>query len=292
HKAIMQQKLSKAPGIDSSMTVEAIRKGGETMRSAILQILTHYGVPEKMIAAIKALYVDTESCVAVGGIVSNPFKVKTGVLQGDILAPFLFIIMVDYIFTNMKMQNSFETKANNYALKDLEFADNVLLFNNDVDLAREHLNELSETAAKVGLKINPTKTKFMTNLADGDLTHGPDIIECVDNFHYLGANLSSTEYDIKEHQKRRLAILAMMWKLWRSTDISVALKQRLYNATYKTVFIYGFEARTLSTKKVQTTQAKRKIMWIKFYDRVPNSTIYQMTNIIPLVDELQMQQLK
>ena len=29
--------------------------------------------------------------------ISDPFKITTGVLQGDVLAPFLFIIVIDYV---------------------------------------------------------------------------------------------------------------------------------------------------------------------------------------------------
>ena len=32
----------------------------------------------------------------VDGNISNPFEVSTGVLQGDVLVPFLFVILVDY----------------------------------------------------------------------------------------------------------------------------------------------------------------------------------------------------
>ena len=47
--------------------------------------------------AIKVLYSNSSSAVMVDGIVSEPFDVTTGVLQGDVLAPFLFIIFVDYL---------------------------------------------------------------------------------------------------------------------------------------------------------------------------------------------------
>ena len=47
--------------------------------------------------AIKVLYSNSSSAVMVDGIVSEPFDVTTGGLQGDVLAPFLFIIFVDYL---------------------------------------------------------------------------------------------------------------------------------------------------------------------------------------------------
>jgi hypothetical protein len=37
--------------------------------------------------------------VYIEGQLSEQFKVTTGVLQGDVLAPFLFIIVIDYVST-------------------------------------------------------------------------------------------------------------------------------------------------------------------------------------------------
>ena len=38
-----------------------------------------------------------KSAVMVSGGLSDPFDVTTGVLQGDVLAPFLFVVLVDYL---------------------------------------------------------------------------------------------------------------------------------------------------------------------------------------------------
>ena len=48
-----------------------------------------------VISAIQVFYNDSHSAVMVDGSISAPFQVTTGVLQGDVLAPFLFIILVD-----------------------------------------------------------------------------------------------------------------------------------------------------------------------------------------------------
>ena len=58
------------------------------------KILRNYGVPEKIVIIIKWLYDGSISAVHVDGIPSKVFLVTTGVLQGDIFAPFLFIIIV------------------------------------------------------------------------------------------------------------------------------------------------------------------------------------------------------
>ena len=59
-------------------------------------ILRHYGVPSKIVKAIR-LYDDSYSQVFISGQLSEKFQINTGVLQGDVLAPFLFVIVIDYI---------------------------------------------------------------------------------------------------------------------------------------------------------------------------------------------------
>lgn len=63
----------------------------------MFSVLRHYGIPETTVNAIQVLYSNSSSAVIVDGSISDPFDVTTGVLQGDILAPFLLIILVDYL---------------------------------------------------------------------------------------------------------------------------------------------------------------------------------------------------
>ncbi len=61
-------------------------------------VLRAIGVPEKMVAAIRTLYVDTTARVRMrSGGMSDEFEFLTGVLQGDVLAPYIFIIIIDFI---------------------------------------------------------------------------------------------------------------------------------------------------------------------------------------------------
>ena len=59
------------------------------------EILCHYGIPEKIVTAIMEMYKDTSSRVMVNRQFSKLFYITKGILQGDTLAPFLFIIVLD-----------------------------------------------------------------------------------------------------------------------------------------------------------------------------------------------------
>ena len=61
-------------------------------------VLRAYGVPTSLIQAIMALYEPgaTTARVRLEGCLSDPFDLNCGVLQGDTLAPYLFVIVLDY----------------------------------------------------------------------------------------------------------------------------------------------------------------------------------------------------
>lgn len=74
-------------------------------RGKLFKILPLYGVPDKLIEAVKKLYKGSKAVVFVNGKESEPFNITTGVLQGDVLAPFLFIIVIDYIMRRCERQH-------------------------------------------------------------------------------------------------------------------------------------------------------------------------------------------
>ena len=61
-----------------------------------MEILKAYEIPTKIVDAISILYKDTEAQVITPDGDTEFFEILAGVLQGDTLAPFLFIIALDY----------------------------------------------------------------------------------------------------------------------------------------------------------------------------------------------------
>ena len=61
-------------------------------RERLFEILRLYGVPAKLVDAARKLY----DRFVINGKQSESFDISTGVLQGDVLAPFLFILVMDY----------------------------------------------------------------------------------------------------------------------------------------------------------------------------------------------------
>jgi len=58
--------------------------------------MAHFGIPNKLIKLTKATMKNSVSYVKIGTIMTDGFKVGTGLKQGNALAPTLFNIALEY----------------------------------------------------------------------------------------------------------------------------------------------------------------------------------------------------
>ena len=63
----------------------------------MLLILNAYGIPEEFVTGISIMYEDTFTKVITPDGEMETFSILACVLQGDTLAPYLFVIVIDYI---------------------------------------------------------------------------------------------------------------------------------------------------------------------------------------------------
>ena len=100
------------------------------------QIQLAYGLPKETVAAITILYRNTKVKVRSSDEDIEYFDIVAGVLQGDLLAPYLFIIGLDYVLRtsiDKIRENGFELKkkrSRRYPEKtitDADYADNIAI---------------------------------------------------------------------------------------------------------------------------------------------------------------------
>ena len=274
-------------------------------------ILRHYGIPDKIVQAIRVLYENSTSSVFVDGKLSKEFSITTGVLQGDVLAPTLFIIVMDYIMrlaskdnegdfgliTHPRNGSRMPEKRINY----LAFADDLAGLEGTLDRSQKQLDKLSSTSNKAGLEISDTKTVRMelntTHRRQEQINLNGKEIDLVDDFKYLGSMMASSQNDIKYHKSLAWTAFWKLKNLWRSTTTSLHLKLRFFKAACLTILLYGGETWIL-TKQLAleldrfATNCYRIILNIKRIDHIPNSEIYAKTKQIPLSLTLKERQLR
>ena len=134
------------------------------------QILLAYGLPEETVAAITILYRNTKVKVRSLDGDTEYFDIVAGVLQGDTLVPYLFIICLDYVLRTLIdniRENGFvltKKRSRRYPTKtitDADYADDIALLANTPNQAETLLHSLERVAAGIGLHVNAYKTEFM-----------------------------------------------------------------------------------------------------------------------------------
>ena len=173
--------------------------------------------------------------------------IVVGVLQGDTLAPYLFIMSrlcarrsIDKI-----KENGFELtkkRSRRYPAKtiaDADYVNDIAILVNTPAQAETLLHSLERAAPGIGLHVNAHKTEYICFNQTGDIsTLGGSSLKLVDKFTYLGSNVSSTEKDIDTRlTKARTAIdrLAVIWK----SDLTNKMKHSFFQAAVVSILLYG-----------------------------------------------------
>nr|KAG5686924.1 hypothetical protein BaRGS_020733 [Batillaria attramentaria] len=127
-------------------------------REALWKLLRHYGVPGKIISLIQCTYKDMSCRIAHAGQLSESFEVKTGVRQGCLLSPFLFLLVIDWIMKTTTTGRKNGIQWTLWAqLDDLDFADDLALLSHSHSQMQDKTTCLEATSAGTGLKINRRK---------------------------------------------------------------------------------------------------------------------------------------
>ena len=85
-------------GLDKYALFIDLEKGFDLInRNNLWSVLRddHYNIPRKLVRVICSMYAQCSSKVKMQGIESDHFHIGSGVRQGDVLCPVLFIIYMD-----------------------------------------------------------------------------------------------------------------------------------------------------------------------------------------------------
>jgi hypothetical protein len=209
--------------------------------------MAHYGIPQKFINIIRNSYNNMQCRIIHEGKLTESFDVKTGVKQGCLLSPFLFLLAIDYI-----MRESTEGKRNVIQwtmwqqLEDLNFADDIALISSTQQQMQEKTSILAETLIKLGLRPNESKTKVMKiNVKRKQPIKIKDTnLEEVEEFTHLGSIVNiegGIDADVKNRINKARVIFNILGKEWSAKNISRGTKMKIFNSNVKSVLVYGAE---------------------------------------------------
>ena len=163
--------------------------------SKLLHKLSHYGIQGQTLLWIKGFLCNRSQSVSVNGVHSTPCKVISGVPQGSVLGPTLFLIYINDIVGDIK---------SNIRL----FADDTIMYRQvispaDHRILQQDLDRLTSWACLWQMEFNVKKCYHisLTNkravvMLPYDM-HG-QVLEHVTSYDYLGVRLTS-KLNWKEH---------------------------------------------------------------------------------------------
>ena len=228
--------------VDFTKAFDSIHRGKMEL------ILLAYGLPKETVAAIMILDRNTKVKVRSPDGDTEYFDIVAGVLQGDTLAPYLFIICLDYMLRtsiDKIRENGFELtkkRSKRYPTKTItnaDYADDLALPANTPNQAETLLHSLERAAAGIGLHVNAHKTEYMCYNQMGNITtlDGASL-RLVDKFTYLGSSVSSTENDIATWLTKAWTAIDRLSIIWKS-DLTNETKRSFFQAAVVSILLYG-----------------------------------------------------
>ena len=212
----------------------------------MLKILSSYGIPPEIVAAIKVMYTNTSALVITPEGNTDVFKIDTGVLQGDPLAPFLFIVCLDYALRTsigtsdrLTLKRRRSRRAPPKLLPDLAFANDIALMEDNINKAEAFLRKVEIATQSIGLFLKASKTKVMhLNPTANNIIRSLNghEIEKVDDFLYLGSYTNTTR-DIKSRITKAWGALNSFSRIWCSR-IKTSTKIRELKSMVEPIFLF------------------------------------------------------
>ncbi|KAL9989059.1 hypothetical protein ACROYT_G003567 [Oculina patagonica] len=257
-------------------------------RNIIWQLMHHYGIPSKFIKLIQDLYESSSCQVIHNGKLTESFEVSTGVRQGCLLSPMIFIMVVDWIMREVEDQGKTGIQWTlTTQLHDLDYADDICLLSQKLQHMQAKTNNLAQIAETTGLRVSKEKTKVMRTKSKqrGKIKLNGEDLEDVESFTYLGSIITvtgGTEEDMKcRIGKARLAF-NMLRPVWNASSISTKTKLRIFTTNVKATLLYGSETWKVTqalSNKLQSFVNKclRKILKIHWPEKISNKELWSRT---------------
>ncbi|CAH2105470.1 unnamed protein product [Euphydryas editha] len=265
---------------------------------SIWQALMVQKIEPQYISVIKNIYGNC-TCRITLESKGPEIAVKRGVRQGDPLSPTLFISVLENVFRHLDWDRcGIIVKGTHF--NHLRFADDIVLVSESCKELQYMITTLHSASTQVGLNMNPSKTKIMTNTRQIPINVNNVPLEYVKEYIYLGKQVSfKTNNNLLEVERRVKHTWNKYWNLKEvfKSDLPIALKKKVMDSNLLPCLTYACQTwKFTNTVKNKITICQRGIersmLNIKKQHRVRHSIIRSKTKAIDALTHAQKQKWK
>ena len=207
----------------------------------LIDKLESLGLNRYIVEWTQSYLTNRQQHVLVGGESSNSLPVLSGVPQGSVLGPLLFLIYIDEV---PALHFTTDSSINLYA-------DDMLLYKaisneSDYQSLQQDIDKLQVWVDNARLSLNPGKCKCMVisrkrAISSVTLTLGESTLEQVNTFKYLGIILSSNlswTHHIEHIAAKAKKLIGLLYRQFYNS-VSPEVLLRIYTATVRPHLEYG-----------------------------------------------------
>lgn len=257
-----------------------------------------YEVNGRLGAAIQSTYKPCKANVRTGYKNENWFHVTTGVKQGSVLSPLLFIAYMDTVIQRFKERINISGDV-------MIFADDIAFWTDNRDELEQALQVFNDCIIEAKLKMNIMKTEILSvnkgvceplNIQIQDT-----IIKNADSFNYLGCKFTNDGNKNKAEVNNRIAkynkCAGALYPIMKDRYVPDKVKTTIFEGLLTPILMYGSESWTMTSRersRIQATEMKtlRTIAKKTRRDKLRNETIRNQLQVAPLIKKIEKGQLR
>ena len=271
-------------------------------RTALWYKLIKSGIDGKVFNLIRSLYDQIKLRVKCLNSLSDLYSCDLGLLQGEILSPFLFSVFLDDVEMHLGKNIQDGITLDQLQLYLLLFADDAVLVSETPAGLQRSLDSLKEYCDKWNLTVNIDKTKIVVFRKGGMLAqidrwyYAGQEIEIVNSFNYLGVLFScggSFMQNAKFLSDKALKAMHALFQILKEVETPVNIMLNLFDSLVASILNYGCESwGFLNAECIERIHRKflKHILHVKISTN--NYAVYKELGRYPLIIERQVRIIK
>lgn len=251
-----------------------------------------YGVEERLRKAIMSLYTVCECKVRTGCENDRWFEIGTGVRQGSILSPLLFIAYLDVVIGRVKEEFP------NMNGDIMGYADDLACWSEEKETLRGLMESFERNLREVGLKMNTEKTVIM-RVGRGEEREVEIIIDevrlkNVEQFVYLGSVFTSRGgcvCEVEARMEKYGRTMRALFPIMKDRVMDIEVKRIIFDNILVPTLTYGAETWSVSTREEKRIVAAemrvlRTMMGKTRRDRLRNEWFRERVGVVPVLNRI------